>query len=358
MEDCAGSSGLSQPRQAQQGSSAPHRRRRPASGFSRVKLSNSFQALASPPELHNAGPRAGSKIIDKFDECSARDSRQARDSRLVPAATGAAPLPGAALGRLRADINRRSDVGDGVELLGECARQADAAVAGRVARIVTARGARCRPGRCAASNGIGALSYFFERYIGVLSRTEKMPVGSWLLVLAARDRRHRHQRVAAIEIGELVGEADDHPLRRPRWPERRATDIGPASAPSDRTRRACRYAPARRHRSPPSWLRRFPARRRGVDGRRRTQIRTFPPARAQWLAASFSHLNFSVDFCRENASAPSWVPSESLFQPPAHPNLRAISAKFGDLRAQAIRSPPCASGASSEPCFSSAHSLP
>src|SRR5690349_19487919 len=49
--------------------------------------------------------------------------------------TGAAPLPGRGPRLLRADINRRADVGDRVELLREGARQADAAVAGGHARV-------------------------------------------------------------------------------------------------------------------------------------------------------------------------------------------------------------------------------
>ena len=39
-----------------------------------------------------------------------------------------------------------------------------------------------------------------------------MPVGCRVPSLAGRDGRDGHQRVAAIEIGELFGEADHDPL--------------------------------------------------------------------------------------------------------------------------------------------------
>ena len=67
------------------------------------------------------------------------------------------------LGWLRADVDRRSDVGDGEEFLGERRRQADAAMAVRViSRIVAGVERNCRTGSKNWANGIGALSYFFE----------------------------------------------------------------------------------------------------------------------------------------------------------------------------------------------------
>ena len=63
------------------------------------------------------------------------------------------------------------------------------------------------------ANGIGALSYFFERYIGVLLRIEKMPVGVGLLSRPLEIVVAAIKRVAAIEIGHLVREADDDALR-------------------------------------------------------------------------------------------------------------------------------------------------
>ena len=60
--------------------------------------------------------------------------------------------------------------------------------------------------------GIAALSYFFDRYIGRLSSTEKIPVGVGFSSFPLEIVEAATSVSSAIEIGDLVREADDNAL--------------------------------------------------------------------------------------------------------------------------------------------------
>src|SRR6185503_12167008 len=114
----------------------------------------------------------------------------------------------AALGKLRADIDRRTDVGHRIELLGKARRQADAAVAGGVTRVVS--------GMHRDAVGFEELGerhrrvVIFVRMVHHRLVEHREDAGRGRLVVAAgRDGRRRHQGVAPIEVGHLIRQADD-----------------------------------------------------------------------------------------------------------------------------------------------------
>src|SRR4051794_1098091 len=113
---------------------------------------------------------------------------------------------------LRADIDRRPNTGDRVELLREFDRKPNATVARRVARVVAA-----------VERDAILVDALHPRHwrIVVFLRTVEWPLVEHgedagrrrLAIAAGRSLRDRHQSVAAIEIRDLIGETDDHSLR-------------------------------------------------------------------------------------------------------------------------------------------------
>ena len=112
----------------------------------------------------------------------------------------------------RADIDRRADVGDGEEFLGECRRQADAAVRGRNAGVVA--GVQRNPvvGHELRERHRGVVLLFRAMHRRLRQDREgtrrRVPPG-----LAAGNCRDCDQGVTAVQEHKLVGQADDDPLR-------------------------------------------------------------------------------------------------------------------------------------------------
>src|ERR1700752_795833 len=113
---------------------------------------------------------------------------------------------------LRADKDRRTDVGHREELLRKGARQSDAAVAGRRAWVIA--GVKCDTVLVDALHpGHRRIVVFFRPVHRTL--VEHRKDSGWRVAagLTARNGRDGYQRFAAIEVNELVGQADDKKLR-------------------------------------------------------------------------------------------------------------------------------------------------
>src|SRR4051794_719658 len=111
-----------------------------------------------------------------------------------------------------ANVDRRTDAGDRVELLGEGHRKPDAPVRSWVSRV--------EPAVERDAVLVDALHPRHRRIVVLLRSVEwplvedrEDPRRSGFLVLSGRNRRHRDEGVAAIEKGELIGEADHDPFR-------------------------------------------------------------------------------------------------------------------------------------------------